>query len=272
MGQKQISTPELPFDFNGFEMKYGRIRTALLECSGVYYVTTETTPDRPYSGHEYYIVTENSPAISPRARIYGTPIAINPLVLLYRCDDLNKAKCVIQYEIYKYLTGQHLPLPESVSLLEAERLGMEICPEYFGEFPVPTETPWGPPLRHDRLWNSLYWLETKQAGWVLSIAYPLYDDLSDTTRALAQITGYDQKNGIDNTLGCLFYTYRSSCLPIFELLDYGAETWGPKINTAALKNAILEFYPEYARNSPSFPLDERFAAAPYTGNQFYEFT
>lgn len=49
---------------------------------------------------------------------------------------------------------------------------MEVCPEYFGEFPIPDETPLGEPIRWETLWNGLYWLETRDAGWVLAISLP----------------------------------------------------------------------------------------------------
>ena len=93
---------------------------------------------------------------------------------------------------------------------------MEVCPEYFGEFPIPDETPWGEPIRLEKLWNGLYWLETRDAGWVLAIAYPMGDDLRDETLELAQLTERDRKSGIDNTCGFRFYRYEASCIPLYE--------------------------------------------------------
>lgn len=113
---------------------------------------------------------------------------------------------------------------------------MEVCPEYFGEFPIPDETPLGEPIRWETLWNGLYWLETRDAGWVLAIAYPMGDDLRDETLELAQLTERDRKSGIDNTCGFRFYRCEASCIPLYELLDYRSKkTWEPKINIPALK-------------------------------------
>lgn len=127
---------------------------------------------------------------------------------------------IIAYEVYKYLAERNLPLSEGDSLEEERMWGMEVCPEYFGEFPVPTETPWGVPAQHERLWNGLYWLKTEQAGWGLAIAYPLWDGLSDLAIDLGELTDYDRQHGIDNTFGYRFYRYTASCIPIYKKVRY----------------------------------------------------
>ena len=149
---------------------------------------------------------------------------------------------------------------------------MEVCPEYFGQLPVPTDTPGGPPLRHDRLGNGLYWLETEYAGWVLALAYPIREDLMFHTRVFAALMPTDRERGLDNTFGYCFYPFEVSCIPLFELLEYGERDWADKIDIAALKNAILKFYPDYLKpdlyerqNRPSI------AATPGTGTDFYRF-
>ena len=159
-------------------------------------------------------------------------------------------------------------------MIEEEARGMEVCPEYFGEFPIQDETPWGEPIRLEKLWNGLYWLETRDAGWVLAIAYPMGDDLRDETLELAQLTERDRKSGIDNTCGFRFYRYEASCIPLYELLDYRSKkTWEPKINIPALKNAILDFDPDYARKIFDEDLDllKEFSYTPGAGISFYQF-
>lgn len=247
MEQQQILISELPFNFDGLEDVYGHITFAMLECPGVYYIQTGGSPNRPTWGAEYFVLTDEFPAISEEIRAYGTPLQTNPRILLYdRQDYFNQSKAILEYEVHKYLVEHGLPLPEDASLREDEVRGMEICPEYFGEFPVPSETPWGKVIRYDRLWNGLFWLESEKAGWVLALAYPICDDLSDLVINLGQLTDYDAEAGIKSTYGYRFYTYKSSCLPIFELLLFAEDTWGSKINIAALKNVILDFYPGYA--------------------------
>lgn len=68
----------------------------------------------------------------------------------------------------------------------------------------------GEPIRWEKLWNGLYWLETRDAGWVLAMAYPMGDDVRDETLELAQLTERDRKSGIDNTCGFRFYRYEAS--------------------------------------------------------------
>lgn len=84
--------------------------------------------------------------------------------------------------------------------------GMEICPEYFGESPYSSETPWGRPTQWPKIANGLFWGKVEGTGWVLAVAYPFCDDLSAHARDLAFLTKYDQEHGIDNTFGFRFFT------------------------------------------------------------------
>ena len=106
---------------------------------------------------------------------------------------------------------------------------------------------------------------------MLAIAYPLCEDLTYKTKRLGQQTDYDLEHGIDNTYGFRFYTYRSSCLPVFELLQYADETWESKINVGSLKNAILKFHPDYAEDTPCIPPDMELIMSPGAGFDFYAF-
>ena len=147
--------------------------------------------------------------------------------------------------------------------------GKEVCPEYFGEFPIPTETPWGAVIQHDRLWNGLYWLKTVEAGWVLA------DVFSDETREAAELMEYDRRHGIEKTCGYFFYPYEASCLPLFDMLPFEEDTWGMKIDGDALTNAVLRRNPDYGafdgRNSPDMPLEDRIQPVPGAGTVFYRF-
>lgn len=266
MKRSEVPVSELPFNFRGLEEQYGRINWAESICPGVYYIGTKFSKERPSFGGEYLVVMDDSPAISQKAKAFCTPLPTIPRVFLCEYDYDSKGRHVVGYEAHKYLAEHGLPLPEEESLEESRAFGMEICPEYFGAFPVPEKTPWGPVLRHDRLWDGLYWLETKQEGWVLAIAYPLCTILFDDTRAF----------GIqEEKYGYRFYLYRTSCRPLFEMLPYGEDTWGQKIDGAALQNALLENFPDYGaeddRNSPDLPPEERILPIQGAGTDFYHF-
>lgn len=243
MEENQMPVSNLPFYFIGDEEElYGEICYGELICPGVYYVFTKF--DGLRIGGEYLVVTANSPAISSAARAFCIPLLVGNAVLCKK-EYYDKGSHVIAYEAYKYLVEHNLPLPEGCSLKEEKIWGMEVCPEYFGEFPIPTETPWGIAVQHDRLENGLYWLRTEKVGWVLAIAYPFCSDMSEKAEDLAVLTDYDQRYGIENTLGYRFYTYETSCIPLFELIEY-EDVLGGRVNIAALKNAVLKFYPDYA--------------------------
>lgn len=272
MDKNQVPISELPFNFDGLESQYGQIKYAELICPGVYYIATRFGEERPRFAGEYLIVTEDSPAISPEARSFTTPLPTIPRTFLcaymYDC----KGRHVVEYEARKYLVEHGASLPEDETLEDSRVYGMEVCPEYFGEFPIPEETPWGVTLRHDRLWNGLYWLETAQAGWVLAIAYPLYSVLFDDTLALGVQARNDREG---KAFGYCFYPYQTSCRPLFEMLPYDEDTWGREINDKALQNALLENFPDYGaeddRNSPDLPAEERILPIPDIGTDFYHF-
>lgn len=238
----------LPFHTRSFEKSYGKVRSAEEVCPGIYSIQTAPIPPSRFLGSDLIVVMADSPAVSPAAKAYGTPLEAAPEVLVYRDEDyFDAARWVITYEIDKYLAEHDLPLLDGDSLVEVQARGMEVCPKYFGEFPVPEETPWGPPLRCDSLANGIYWLETAEAGWVLALAYPICDDLLPKTVEMAELNPYDRESGIDNTCGFRFFKYEQSCLPLFELLNCTRQPWSDRINLAALKNAILASFPDYAQ-------------------------
>lgn len=272
MDKNQVPISELPFNFDGLESQYGQIKYAELICPGVYYIGTKLNIDRPRFAGEYLVVTEDSPAISPEARGFTTPLPTIPRTFLCAYTYDCKGRHVVEYEARKYLMEHGAPLPEDETPEDSRVYGMEVCPEYFGEFPIPEETPWGVTLRHDRLWNGLYWLETAQAGWVLAIAYPLYTVLYDDTLALGVKAGNDREG---KAFDYCFYPYQTSCRPLFEMLPYDEDTWGQKINGKALQNALLNEFPDYGteddRNSPDLPAEERILPIQDIGTDFYHF-
>ncbi len=248
MKKNQIPVSDLPFHFHEFEeKKYGFIRYGELICPEVYYIATKFTGSKSHFTGEYIVATADSPAISSTARTFCTPLSVgNAILCEEECSD--KGRHVIKYEAYKYLAEHSPPLPEGCSVEEEQIWGMETCPEYFGEFPIPTETPWGKTIRHDRISNGLYWLRTTEQGWVLAIAYPLCCGLSEMAEALAEFTDYDKRYGLDNTFGYHFYQYEASYIPLFELMEFEENGWKEKFNITTLKNAILNISPHYIWN------------------------
>lgn len=82
MDKKQMPISELPFNFDGLEPQYGQIKHAELICPGVYFIMTKFNTDRPRFAGEYLVVTEDSPAISPEARNFTTPLPTIPRMFL----------------------------------------------------------------------------------------------------------------------------------------------------------------------------------------------
>lgn len=272
---RQPLGPKLPFDFRSLEKEYGQFSFVKGICPGVYYIGTKSGWDKPGFGREYLVAMDDSPAISPEAKTFMTQLPTIPRAYLCEFEYSCKGRHIIQYESHKYLVDHGIPLPEGESLIEDRMFGMEVCPEYFGEFPTPTETPWGPPVRCDRLWNGLFWLKTEQVGWVLAVAYPLCTSLLDDTLKLAVQTEHDRKNPDEGEYGYRFYDYKTSCLPLYEMLWDGEDTWGPKIDRVALQNAILKYFPDYGIdngwNDPNLPTGLRVEPVPGAGIDFYRF-
>lgn len=267
---------DLPFHIRSFEKNYGKVHSAEKFCPGVYSIRTGPIPPHSFLCSDLIVVMADSPAIPPAAKAYGTPLEATPEVLVYYDEDyFDKARWVITYEIDKYLAEHALPLLNDNSLVEVQARGMEVCPEYFGEFPIPEETPWGPPLRYDRLENGIFWMKTVEAGWTLALAYPICDDLLTKTVAMAALNPYDRENGIDNTCGFRFFKYEQSCLPIFELLNCTRQPWSDRINIEALKNVILASFPDYAQEYNQNCIEALQPAellrAPDAGTLFYFF-
>ena len=272
--QKQFTVLELSFQFPAaVEKQYGKIHDAEDLGAGVYYISTYLPEDR-YAGGEYFLVTADSPAISDAAHTYGILLPTNPVTYLYSCEDyFEKGRWVVSYELHKYLTDNGIPLPEGESLQNDVARGMEVCPEYFGEFPIPTETPWGAPVQADKVGNGVFWLKTKQEGWVLALAYPICDDINGRVLDYAVLMQEDQERGIDNTCGLRFFRRQDSCLPLLELIEFTNPDWAGKFSMPAIKNAILESFPEYAEwyNQNTSSQKEEIIYAADVGTVFYRF-
>ena len=239
---KKISPDDLPFDLTG---EFGAVLQAELIAPGIYFLIVGVEPEQS----EIYAVTEDAPAISKKARGYGSEVPDNPGLRTYKLYQEGSGWRIIDFELRQYLMKRHLLLEEHAdSLLSLALFGMEEHPDYFGTFPVPFHTPRGCTVRHKTLLNGVYWLETDLCEEMLAVCYPIWEaDITIPEQRLAEQLTYDRMQGINNTLGYLFFPKHSSCIPLYELcrLYPQIEENGP-IDMAALMNAILRSYPEYA--------------------------
>lgn len=217
------------------EAELGEIQFFKEECPGVYILSC-----RREGGlcHEFYIVEETAPMISAGAKNLGRRLRTCPNWLIYALEDISGGQKIVEYEAGRFRSAHGLPLPEGVTLHSLAMDGMELNPEYFGTFPVPTMTPWGPTLRHRTIDNGVYWLETQRENRVLALYSILHDTLSDAAGKLAE--------RLDREEDCWFFPERASCIPLFELMQIHRSWETSRIDRRALENAIWRCYPEYA--------------------------
>lgn len=214
-------------------------------CPSVYSLNVLLGPDSEYSCGEFYLVLEEA-LISQEARALGRSFQ-GTSALLYPIDPPDEgAWTAIMYELCKKQLAHGISNLEGWSLKDAAMEGMELCPAYFGSFPVPPRTPWGWTLRHRALDNGIYWMETDQCVEVLAVCHPIWSsEFSDgVTQAGKKLT----KDSADSEgLNYLFFNRETSCTAVFELLKVRPEwlTTG-LIRKAELMNAIWQNAPSYA--------------------------
>ena len=237
-----LLTPKnLPLDLG----KLGVVTEAELVMPGVY----EAILECPKTGVsvEAYIVQKSAAEISATAKRYGKTDPDYPELLVYSEDATGNTMYIIGYELFRYKTLNHLPLPEDENIRSIAATGAEIYPEYFGGYPVPFITPWGCTTRNRIIANGLFWIETEQCMRGLAVACPKYDDLSDGARGLAEQFDDGSTRTNEEMPGYLFFKEADSSVPLFELLlPLGNEQLNCDVNRAALMNAIYQFHPEYA--------------------------
>ena len=109
-------------------------------------------------------------------------------------------------------------------------------------------TPRGRTARYKSLMNGVFWIETGTGEEVLAVCYPIWNcDFSETVLKQSEQAEEDVREGIDNTLGYLFFSKRVSSLALFELWgQYEELRTGGLINYPALMNYIWAYFPEYA--------------------------
>lgn len=216
----------------------GEIIRANLICPGVYYIETDKSKKYEY-GAEWALVLPDSPAVPPKARAYGSPLPSCPDLVLFPYKTGNGWP-ILQYEIHKYQTENGIRQPAELLRTELSE-GMRYYPEYFGEFPAPTSTPWGPPLRSKAIANGVFWVETAEMKLGMAVCYSIAADFHETMLSFAVLTDLDQQIGIQNTCGYYFYPSNLLQMPFVALAANIPEYW-PKIQSylPAILNTIHE--------------------------------
>ena len=173
---------------------------------------------------------------------------VTGLVLLYPFAEERHGYKIIEYEIYRYQVRHGMYADGQTSLRDVAFFNMEYHPEYFGTYPAPLATPRGRTARYKPLMNGVFWIETGTGEEVLAVCYPIWNcDFSETVLKQSEQTEEDVREGIDSTLGYLFFSKRASSLALFELWgQYEELRAGGLINYPALMNYIWTYFPEYA--------------------------
>lgn len=235
-----IPVEDLPFQPSDLPIGCKEIKAAYMESPGVYHLGIRPNL-APSPALELLVVTADAPAISIQARSYGIIPVERPDLTVFHCDRERGGREIVEFEIYRYMVKQGIPLPEGDSLRGAAYYAMEMYPEYFGTFPAPILTPWGATIRSFELACGIYLLETDRCKDVLATACPIWEvDLTDSAKKLGRMVGRDE-------MGYMFFSKQASCIPIFELLPlHQGWTIHGIINQAALMNALLKYYADYA--------------------------
>lgn len=215
-------------------------------CPGAYYLSISPDPDGKYSCGEFYLVLDSAP-ISQEARALGKPLQ-GTTALLYPIDPPDEAAwTAVMYELCKDRLAHDSSSLNGWTVTDAAMEGMELCPSYFGSFPVPPRTPWGWTLRYKPLDNGVYWMETDQAKTVLAVCHPVWStEFSDGVKSAGEKLSHGETVD-DKQPYYLFFNYETSCAALFELLRTRPQ-WlsAGLIHKAELMNAIWEYSPMYA--------------------------
>lgn len=228
------------------EIELGAIKNWEEECPGVYYLSVQPNRDTNYCS-EYYVVLEKT-CLSQDVLALGKILDDAPC-RLYALDPPEEgAWTAVMYELCKYKSSHGLPAPDGWSLAGIAEKGMELCPSYFGTFPVPPCTPWGWTLKHRELDNGIYWIETSQGNAVLAVCHLIWtSELSENVTEAGKTLTNDIPSDDEEQLEYLFFDGTASCIAIFELLKVRPE-WLQTglIRKQELMNAIWTHYPLYA--------------------------
>lgn len=226
-----------------FEDEYGEVVLSEEQCPGVCYLACRA--DEYEAPIELVVVEKACPYISEAAKRFGAPFKRNDGLLVYDYNAERGGREVVLYEAYRYLVRHGLPLPDENTLLSSAAYYADCYPEYFGPIPAPLQTPQGYMTRYLTLADGIFALETASGARMIALAGVIWStELQDTTILLGKKVG-DPKAPVD--VQYLFFTLEDGCLPLFELLfGHPALMESPRLDRAALTNAIWTHHPDYA--------------------------
>ena len=238
----EINPAELPWDI---DLAMGEVKSAEIRCLGVFYVGLYA----PFEADtEFYIIAKNTDAISDAAKAYGHQIEDLPDCLIYPFESEHKGRRIIDYEIQRYYVKYGCPEADSMELRESAAYGMELCPEYFGAFFPPSNTPLGHVVRYKTLINGIFWAETDEAKRMIAVAFPRWIDVfTSYTLQFAIRVERDADGKKDATFEYLCFPEEVFPLALFELQRYYPELKNsPYIDNRALMNVLYRDFLDYA--------------------------
>ena len=240
----QLTPEELPFDLKNEIGEIGKVQRFI---PGVYCLTA---PKEGCPVENYYVVMEFA-AVFAAVSKYGRQF---PGLRLYPMSEDAGGWRIVEYELAKYQMARSPELLSEEAEQEFHRTALFAAgyhPEYFGEYPVPIRTPRGCTLRHQKLENGVYWLETSQCEELLAVCYPIRNtEFTSIARVIGEPTEYDSIQGYDKTMGYLYFIRRSCCVAFYELMQTRPVWEGTVIGKAAVMNAIWRYLPKYAAMAP----------------------
>ena len=249
-GKGNFSPESLPIELRS---AIGEIRAVQEFIPGVCYLTAQKEGQ---TAENFYVVTEFA-AIYTAVRNYGQEY---PGARLYAVSQDASGWRIVEYELCKYQVVNNKTLASQETEQELHRIAVFAAgyhPEYFGAYPVPVYTSRGYMLRHQKLENGIYWLETSQCEELLAVCYPIWNtEFTSIVRVIGEPTEDDRKQGFDKTMGYLFFSRRSSCAALYELIQTRPSWEGTLIDKPALMNAIWQYCPQYAAMVPKLEQTE----------------
>jgi len=204
----------LDFNLPGIHREY--IRDRIEECPGVFYLSV-CRPDSIVRRELYAVLPSAVPEIISEETItYGNQIGD---ICFFEYDVEHNGWHLVQFEILRYKTKHGFLQDKTESLYSVAMFAAELYPEYFGETIPPRCTPWGLVIRHRKVADGIYFLETDRCQWVLALSFPVWSiDLSDSTQKHGSFCAEDKRLGQKEAE--YLYFRRDDCEPvIFELLQ-----------------------------------------------------
>jgi len=238
---------------------------------GVYSASLKIPGERPCRAA--YFMYQDCPNIPDSAKRYGRLVPGYRGLLMFMDERTSVPSYVVDYEILRCKLLHGMPVSEGENLRTIANTGAELYPDYFGPLPPPYKTPWGYTTRCKALTTGVFYLETDQFWRGMAINYTVSKCLS--AGIIEKLAQRDEDGQGEPSY--LFVREKDACVVFFEMLGQIEEA-GFYIPIAALKNAICESHPEYARRynqemrDAGGPPEVRFIVPdPSAGTDFFDF-